>query len=273
MCIRDRNNYIDLRDTFADQLPNINYFDEGQYIDIYLEPAGTLRGTFQITQIDTSINRIYFSTDPAAAGVVAGDVLYISGNRNAEPMGLLGIADDGTYVANLFGISNTLYHRWNGIVDDNTGGGALRALTDTILQNMFTKIERTGGNLLAITTEDIRNKIARLIKGAASTHIAMDVTELKGGFKAIVYNGVPVYGDLYAPNNNVFVINKDYIRIHQLYPTNGKFSAISFDDLDNQLMHGTRGEDLYWVKAVADYEITCTRRNAFGRISDIDASL
>lgn len=263
-------NTVTFWDTYADPLLNMQYFDEGQYVSFYTS-GGTAHGTYKISAIDTSTGTLTFTTDPLAGGVVQNDICYIATNRNLEPMGLLGMADDGSFVSNLFSVNNTNFSRWNGVVDDGSAGGAVRAITEEMLQNMITKIQRTGKKILIITTEDIRNKIARLIKPAV---VQAPTWELKGGFMTINYNGIMVYADLYAPKGHIFIVEMEYLKGHVLFPTNGTpFNAISFSDFDNQTLHGTRGNDIYWAKAVADYEMTCTRRNAFGRISDIDATL
>lgn len=260
-----------LRDTFASPLLNMEWFDEGMKVDIYDSTGVTDRGEFTISTIDRATGTLVMTADAQAAGVVATDIVYLAGSKGNEPMGLLGMADDGTFVGTLFGISNSTYSRWNGQVDDNTGGGALRAVTEEMLQDMITKIQRTGKKVLIITTEAIRNKIARLIKPAV---VQAPTWDLKGGFMTINYNGIMVYADLFAPANHILVVEMSYLKGHVLYPTSGSpFNAISFTDFDNQVLHGTRGNDVYWAKAVADYELTCTRRNAFGRISDIDAAL
>ncbi len=263
------NNTVVLTNTFAEQLPNIEYFDEGQVLDFWDETGPTKVATLTIQSIDQANITLTMTTDPVVAGVTAGDTIYLANSRNIEPTGLLAMADDGAYVANLHGISNTSYHRWNGIVDEGTT--ALRALTETMLNDFIVKLERASDKLIFITTEAIRNKIARLIKSNGSSFIQMKIEELKGGFKGISYNGYIIYADMYARNNTLFGFAPQFLKIHQL-EGNGKFNGIKFDDVGG-VLHQTKGEDSYYAKAVGDIEFTCVRRNAFGRISDIDASL
>ena len=262
------NNYINLYDTFASPLYNIEWFDEGQYIDFFTA-AGADHGEYKITQVDKANKRLYFSTDPVAGGVVQGDIAYIAGNRNAEPMGLMGFADDGSYVANLHGVVNT-FSRWNGYVDDNTTLAAFRAFDETKLRQLIQWIKRTGDkNLLLTTSQNIVTKIGGVIK---STMLEAASEVLKGGFMAIKYMGIPIYEDVYHPEYHIFGANLDNLKGQQLYP-GGEFGAISFLDLDGKELHRVEGEDAYYVNAVADYELSTQRRNAFGRYSDIDWTL
>ncbi|MCM8831093.1 MAG: phage major capsid protein [Candidatus Omnitrophica bacterium] len=265
------DNYITLRNTFAEQLPNIEYFDEGMYLDFWNEAGPAYRGSLKIESVNPATLTLTFTTDPTSINITAGDTIYLYGCRNVEPTGLLAIADNGTYVGNLHGISNTDYHRWNGYVDISTSGD-FRALDDIMLQNMLTFLQRAGDKVLIITTEEIQAKIARLIKSGGGTYIPMKPEALKGGFTAITYNGHPVYADMYARKNTIFGLVPDYLKLHQLKPGD-KFDAISFDDLDGQVLHKAKGENSYYAEAVGDFELTCVRRNAFGRISDIDANL
>lgn len=263
------NNYINFYDTFANPLGNMEWFDEGMYVDFF-SAAGVDHGEYKISQVDRANKRLYFTTDPVAGGVLQGDICYVAGNRNAEPMGLLGFGDDGTYVSNLHGVLNT-FSRWNGYVDDNTVGGAFRAFSETNLRKLIQYIRRSGdANTLVTTHQDILTKIGTTIK---STMLQPASDVLKGGFKAVQYDGVPIYDDVYHPQYHILGCNLDYLKGQQLYPTAGEFAAISFTDLDGKELHTVRGEDIYYSKAVVDYELSTQRRNAFGRYSDIDANL
>jgi hypothetical protein len=262
------SNYVNLYDTYANPLPNIEYFDEGQYIDFFTS-AGVDHGEYKITQVDRANKRLYFSTDPVAGGVVQGDIAYIAGNRNAEPMGLMGFGDDGTYVANLHGVANT-FSRWNGYVDDNTTLAALRAFDETKLRQLIAWISRSGKkNILLTTSQNILTKIGTTVK---STMLQPAAEVLKGGFMAVAYMNVPIYDDVYHPEYHIFGANLDYLKGQQLFP-GGAFGAISFLDLDGTELHRVYGQDAYYVDAVADYELSTARRNAFGRYSDIDWTL
>jgi hypothetical protein len=262
------DNYINFYDTWANPLGTMEVFDEGQYLDFFTA-AGADHGEYKVTQVDRANKRLYFSTDPVAGGVVQGDICYMAGNRNAEPMGLLGFGDDGTYVANLHGVSNT-FSRWNGYVDDNTALSAFRAFSETSLRKLIQWIRRSGENVLLTTHQDILTKIGTTIK---STMLQPAGDVLKGGFKAVTYDGVPIYDDVYHPQYHILGCNLDYLKGQQLFPTAGQFAAVSFTDLDGKELHTVRAEDVYYSKAVVDYELSTQRRNAFGRYSDIDWSI
>ncbi|MGQ9846828.1 MAG: phage major capsid protein [Bacteroidales bacterium] len=250
---------------YANIAPNMNWFDVGMVIEAYDSSFTTRRGSYTITGINENTRTLTLNN---VTNLVAGDYLFVDRNYNNEPMGLLGIADNGTYVTNLQGISNASYPRWNGYVDTNT---ALRAITETALQNLITVLERAGKNIIIVTTEAIRNKIAMILQ---NKFVAPKMMDIEGGFTALNYNGYPIYADLYCPYGHIFGLNPTFLKIHQLYPTkNNKFSAFVFDDLDGQVLHGDRGSDIFWAKGVMDYNITTTRRNAFGRIDAIDATL
>jgi hypothetical protein len=245
--------------------PNMNWFDEGMVLEAYDPTFATRRGSYTITAVNEAARQLTLDT---VVGLVAGDYLFIDRNYNNEPMGLMGFADNGTLVSNLQGISEATFHRWNGYVDT---AAALRAITELRLQNLLTVLERAGKDIIVCTTEAIRNKIAMILQ---QKFIAPKMMDIQGGFTALNYNGYPIYADLYCPYGQVFGFNPSFLKIHQLYPTkNNKFSAFIFDDLDGQLLHGDRNSDVFWAKGVMDYNITTKRRNAFGRIDALDATL
>ncbi|MDD4092177.1 MAG: phage major capsid protein [Smithellaceae bacterium] len=253
-------------DTIAHIAPNMSWFEEGMELEAYdAATLATRRGTYVIDTISPDTREI---TLVDSTGLQDGDYLFVNRNKGNEPMGFLGFADNGTYVPNLGGVSETDFHRWNGHVDTAV---AVRAITEEMLQNMITKIERAGQGQLIMTTEAIRNKIARLIK---STMVQPQTLDLKGGFKALSYNGYPIWHDIYAPYGTILHGIMQYVKIHQAFPQKDKkFNAFMWDDLDGSILHGVRDTDVFWAKSVMDYNLTTKRRNAFGRIDMIDANL
>ena len=59
------------------------------------------------------------------------------------------------------------------------------------------------------------------VKRAFQNHLAtykrnVDVMELKGGYKAISYNGIPIVSDRFCPEGTMYLLNSEDFTLHQL---------------------------------------------------------
>jgi len=267
--------------------PNMRWFDRGQMLDIWDSTGSTLRyaGGFKVIARDRTTYKLTLALGDDATqtaitalngtyAVAANDIITVRSNYKKEPYGIGAICDNGSTINSFLGISETTYDRWRGIV--STNGATLRALSEQILQDHLDEVlifDESKKNLLIMTTLKIRNKLARLIKAAGLTIQNM---QLKGGWEAIQYSGIPVYADIAAPACKLWTINTDTIIPHVINDSKDdmyKFNAFSFDDEDNQVLHAVRGSDIYWCKGVLNYNFTTRNRAANGFIGDIDANL
>ncbi len=264
--------------------PNKHWFERGMFIDIY-SPDGWYAGTatksgntngYKILSVSKSNTNATLTVEDAnmpgqftIGSIAEGDKICVKGNYMKEPYGLDAIVDNGSVVSNFLGISESVYDRWNAVVNSNNG--TPRELTLDMLQDAIDEVESYGKDMIIITSKPIRKKIYNLIR---STQVTPQSLDLKGGFKALEFSGYPIYGDRVAPYDKLFVVNLKTIIPHQLNSSKDDiFSAFKFDDLDNQILHGTRGYDIYWAKGVMNNNFTCNNRAPNVKITDINPEL
>lgn len=89
---------------------NANFFQSNQVVDIWSAVGGIFRGTVQVEVEDSEANTIWLTT-AVPAGVVAGDVIMVSGSSGQANSGMFGILYYGvnTNVGNYLGIPRASY--------------------------------------------------------------------------------------------------------------------------------------------------------------------
>lgn len=149
-----------------------------------------------------------------------------TGHRN-EPMGLMGILSDdgcldgngaatvasGYTVVGADDYTTTSATHFQGVAVSNTfnqsiimtGGGALRPLTEALLQLAQSKLEKTNNAKIdmMISNYGVRDSYGISLLGQKQYH---NTTELKGGWSVLDWNGKPWYVDRYCPDNRVLLL-------------------------------------------------------------------
>ncbi|MBO8161336.1 MAG: phage major capsid protein [Thermosipho sp. (in: Bacteria)] len=163
------------------------FFAEGQYVDILSSDGQTtIASEREITVVD-HVNKT-ITIDGTAVTVSDGDIVVISGNYGNELTGLDAIFDlDST----LYGIDRST-NKWLNPNKINVGG----ELSELVIQQGIDQAEQyAGGNIdFIICSYGVRRAYIYLLQ---SQKRIVNTIELKGGFKALTYNGIPVIADKY----------------------------------------------------------------------------
>lgn len=200
---------------------NVYLFRINQQLVAYTaRTGGTERtGTMTVTAVDYDLGTI--TVNATATSLAAGDYLFNantaensnSGTSFWEAMGLLGIVDDGTYVATLQGISRTTYPIWKAATFGTAGQA--NALTLPQLRQAFSRNMSLGGKVdYLLSTPGVRDGYVGLIE---PDRRYTDTFEIDGGFDAVAYtnNGRKV----------AWVVDKDAPK--------GTLFGITLSDLEN----------------------------------------
>lgn len=139
-----------------------------------------------------------------AAGTNANE----SGNQ--EPMGLLGLVDDGTYVSTLHGLSRTTYPILQSRVQSAVGALSL----DSIQLNFDIADQRGDANITCLAGhQSVRRAYLTLLE-ADRRYSGESLSSPDGGTKVtnrkkyVTYGGVPVIEDKFAPYDMLFGLDK-----------------------------------------------------------------
>ena len=87
--------------------------------------------------------------------------------------------------------------------------------------------------------------------------------DLAGGYKAITYNGIPVYADRFVADDTMYVLNTDEFTLHQL--CDWKW----LEGEDGRVIKQNANYATYSATLVKYADLICNKPNAQGKISGI----
>ncbi len=196
--VGDGNNCITV-----DSLINL---EEGMSVDLYSPEDSVDVAGARIVSIDREKKVVKLSK---AAGEKRGEnyKLYVQGSKDRELTGLGAIFNKS---ASLYGLSRTDYPFLNPYTLTSEG-----ALTTSAMQDAIDFVEQaSGGNInMIVGSYNTRKQYIEFIKGI---RMNMDYMQLDGGYKALSYNGIPFIVDRFVPENDVYLLNTDDFKLHQL---------------------------------------------------------
>lgn len=200
--------------TLKDDIHPINWFYEGQRLSVYDSDEVTIDAgvtdPINVTDIDLDARTV---TVNSGTSIDANDVLVIAGSLNSAPQGLLGAADDGTYVATYFGIARATRGRWKAVVDaqgtvTKYGSATRRAITGDLLQKALDKQRLRAGAARPIDQIISSLGVRRMYWNSLSPDRRFDSAIYDGGWEMLKFsNGdrtIPWFGDEYAPRYTLF---------------------------------------------------------------------
>lgn len=183
---------------------NSKYLKAGMKIDSYSAKSGGTQGLDSATIYDVPSS----TTFRVAAGsetVIDSNYIFRENARNNEMMGLLGIIDDKDYRSTLQGINRADgegNNWWRAGVQDS---GSLADLKLSDLQDAWTKAEQEDGQTkFIVSTFSLRDAYADLL---IADRRYVNTLDLKGGFKGLAFNDVPIVADKDAIANTMFYVD------------------------------------------------------------------
>jgi hypothetical protein len=229
----------------------------GMPIDIIVKTTGAATAGVAGTSVASITDATTFTiTDTLAGSPAATYGVYIAGSRNNEMMGLSGIVSD---TSTLQGLDVATYPWWKAKVLANSGTN--RAISDTILQTALDTLEaNSSGKATALyTSYGVRRAYQALL---TATKQLVNTQELKGGYKALTYNDLPIIADKDAPANKIFVVDEDELQIFRL-------GDLDWMQDDGAILSRVSGYDAYEAVLYVYQELGCMMRNAHVLIGDI----
>ena len=182
--------------------------------------------------------------------------VYVAGSRAKEMMGLSGIV---SATATLQGLAVADYPWWKAKVLANSGSN--RAISDTLLQTAIDTLEANSSGMCTAmyTSFGVRRAYQALL---TATKQLVNTQELKGGYKAITYNDLPIIADKDAPANKIFVVDENELQVFRL----GDFDWMQED---GAILSRVSGYDAYEAVLYVYQELGCMMRNAHVLIGDV----
>ena len=118
------------------------------------------------------------------------------------------------------------------------------SISDTVIQTAIDDVEENSGSRVNFIL--CSSGVKRAYQNYLNTYKRnVDVMDLRGGYKAISYNGIPLVSDRFCPEGTMYLLNTDDFVLHQL--------------CDWQWLEGENGRILRQVAGKAAYTATLVK--------------
>ncbi|MCL6557459.1 MAG: phage major capsid protein [Firmicutes bacterium] len=223
-----------------------NFLAEGMIVDIWDVSAGTVLANAQakeITLVNESTKQVQYSgTDVSGTIQIDNDYLVVSGNQGLELTGVRGVFESAT----LYGLSRTTYP-WLNATRINVNG----EISEVDIQKAIDDADRKAGaqiNFL-LCSYGVRRAYQNLLTAQKQ---AVNTLELKGGWTALSYNGMPLVAEKYIMPGKLYCLD---LRDWKLY----QMSDYEWLDEDGAMLSRVTGKAA-WEATLAKYcDIGCSR--------------
>jgi len=184
-------------------LDSAKWFAEGMLIDCY---TGTTKDTSEaeVTVVDKANNQIVFVATTAPE---ADDVIYLAGNKDLELTGVAAVMDDDNTI---YGI-NRATAKWFVPTIKAVDG----EISEIKIQEGIDDAEDETGNVIDFLIAE--KGVVRAYKNLlGATKSIVNTIDLKGGFKAVSFSGIPLVGDKYCTSGELLALCKDNWKMYEM---------------------------------------------------------
>lgn len=232
----------------------INNFIEGMVIEYETCPGYY----YKVLYVDVANKQIVVDKNNfTAAKMNAGDYFFLKGSLNKEITGIEGIFSN----TSLYGLTKADNKWLNPYVNSETV-----YLSDAEIQKVIDHLEdHSNSNINYIATSKPTRRLYQEYLGAYRRNI--DVTELKGGFKTITYNGIPVVGDRFIPEGVMYFLNTDDFTLYEM--CDWKW----LEDEQGRILKQVPNYAAYSATLVKYAELVCDRPGGQGKLAKIATTL
>ena len=224
---------------------NNKYFMTGMLVEIYDEKgAPTALGKRRIVDWDPINCIVTLDGTLAAEAIKSGYAFYVQGSKDGEITGLSALfKDSGT----IYGLDRS-QHKWLvPYMQSNVG-----EISETIIQRAIDYLEENAGSKVNFIVCSSGVKRA-FMKHLATYKRNTDVMDLKGGFKALSFNGIPIVSDRFCPVGTMYLLNTDDFTLHQLCDWKWLESE------DGKILKQNAGKPTYTATLVKYADLICSK--------------
>lgn len=184
--------------------------------------------------------------------------LYVQGSFNSEITGIGALFND---TETLYGLKRADYpwlKSYHSTEDKEVSDNMIQTAIDFLDENVDSKI-----NYIACSSK-VRRAYQQYMNAYRSN---IDIIDMEGGFKALSYNGIPMYADRFVDEDTMFLLNTNDFTMHEL--------------CDWQWIEGDGGSILKQIPSYPAYtatlvkyaELICDRPNGQAKISGIKSTI
>ncbi len=189
---------------------SVKNLEVGMIVDIYEDGGDIINSgkARRISSIDRASKAVYFSgTAFTSSTLSTGSTIYVQNSFGKEITGLGAIFKS---TGSIYGLSRTTNKWLVPYMKSNVG-----SISETVIQTAIDELDESAGSKVNFIV------CSAGVKRAFQNHLAtykrnVDVMDLKGGYKALSYNGIPIVSDRFCPEGTMYLLNTDDFTLHQL---------------------------------------------------------
>ncbi|MBO6263433.1 MAG: phage major capsid protein, partial [Clostridia bacterium] len=182
---------------------------EGVVVDFITSAGEKISGATgrRVLVVDRANNNFTVSGGELPSTIVTGTKIVVQGSYNNEITGLGAIFKT---TGSIYGLNRSTNKWLIPYIKNNVG-----EISETVIQAAIDYLEENAGSKVNFIV------CSSGVKRAFQQHLAaykrnVDVMDLKGGYKAISYNGIPIVSDRFCPKGTMYLLNTDDFALHQL---------------------------------------------------------
>lgn len=243
----------------------VQYLRVGMRIDLIDSTNdGVLAANRTISAINATTKVVTYSGADVTA--TTNHRLCRTGSWKKEINGLGNIVSN---TGTLHGVDSSLAtNQWHKSVVQDAGGNAFAEDTG---QQVVDTIDQTGNGEVEflITTHGIVRRYSNQLKALKRFNDTNSVT-LRGGFKALLFNEMPMIKDVDCPKGTMFFLNTEAL-MWVFLPDGDKPGNWDWVDDDGAILtRKADRSDAFEAYLAADHDLATTARNQLGKIINLD---
>ena len=230
---------------------------EGLVIDFYNGSTLVLGGA-RIVSVDRANKTIVTDQSLTTAFVTSASsyTIYVQNSKGEEITGLESVfAQSGS----IYGVSRSSYPFLTSYLKQV---GVNDTFDDVFVQAVLDEVEQRTGNKpnFLVTTNAVKRKFASVLRSYSKN---VEAGEIKGGYKALSFNGIPLVGDKFCGDGILYALNTDDFTLHRLCDWEWLINE------DGSILKQKQGYASFVATLVKYAELVCARPGAQGKISNI----
>lgn len=234
----------------------LNNFMEGMVIEFYDadgECYEVVNSPMVVTSIDRETGKVYFNKKFTVAVSSTNEFPVVQHSYDMEITGLGKIFSN----EDLYGVSRSA-HTWMKPYIKTKAG----EISDIVIQEAIDTLEENTGSVVDFIT------CSSAVKRAYQAYLSgfkrnVDVMELKGGYKAMSYNGIPLVSDRFVGNDEMYLLNTKEFTMHELCD----WQWLEGDD--GKIIRQIPNYPTYSATLVKYADLICDKPNGQAKISGI----
>lgn len=231
---------------------------EGMIVDFYTASGAVISGATGRTVLSVDRAEKIVVVDGSALSttiVPVGSAVVLQHSHDCELTGLGAIFSDSE---TLYGVNRATHPWMKPYIKTETG-----MLDENSLQTAIDSIEENSGSNInfIVCSRGVKRALAAYYNQYKTYAPTM---EIKGGYKALSFNGIPVVADRFCPAGTLYMLNTDDFCLHQLCDWQW------LENEDGKILKQIAGKPVYTATLVKYAELVCSRPFGQGMLTGIE---